>query len=182
MVALLPMLSGCVQQQTRLHSAISYANPEAVEQALNYRAAVNTKDAQGLTPLCLALVLYKRSHLEARRRYFVIVYQLLEAGADPNMACGNTTPLHAAADSHDVTLASLLLSYHPDTEIRDCYGETPLWVAVHRNDLPMAELLLRRGADTNAVDAAGRTPLQMLLQRGKTRTPMLKLLQQYGGR
>jgi Meckel syndrome type 1 protein len=68
--------------------------------------------------------------------------------------------LQSAAESGDVTRATLLLDQGAPVDGRDSLGRTPLMSAVVQNRADIVRLLLARGADPNVADSAGRTPLQ----------------------
>jgi len=54
---------------------------------------------------------------------------LLMKSANVNVADQHgSTPLHRAASKGNTTLVKLLLSYHANTNARDCTGSTPLLV------------------------------------------------------
>ena len=60
----------------------------------------------------------------------------------------------------------LLLSGHPDVNVRSEDGSTALLWAAHWNDLRTAELLVRAGADANAANDFRMTPLAQACTNG----------------
>lgn len=75
------------------------------------------------------------------------------------------TPLHIAAQSGDLELASLLLDRgaHIEAESRTT-GSTPLKYAVFFARIDMVRLLLQRGADIDNKGGTSRTPLELAQQ------------------
>lgn len=71
---------------------------------------------------------WKNTPLHARSRsIFGNIQSLLELGADVNDKSSSVgTPLHAAADSHNVENTELLLTYGADSSIVNSYGFNPL--------------------------------------------------------
>ncbi|KAI0861413.1 ankyrin repeat-containing domain protein [Xylaria cubensis] len=63
------------------------------------------------------------------------------------------TPLHTAAQSGNITAASMLLNAgYDDIDHRDCAGSTPLTEALFYEWVGLAELLLAHGADRSIAD------------------------------
>jgi hypothetical protein len=79
-----------------------------------------------------------------------IVRMLIEAGADPNVRDperpGSETPLHWAASSDDVDVASALIDGGADVEVPDGSIGTPLDNAIGYACWHVARLLVQRGA------------------------------------
>lgn len=71
-----------------------------------------------------------------------IARTLLAQGADPNRQQeGGWTPLHAAAQSGDPELVSLLLEHGADRDLANDAGQTPLDLAVAREHIAVVALL-----------------------------------------
>lgn len=63
------------------------------------------------------------------------------------------TPLHTAAQSGNITAASMLVNIgYDDINHRDCSGSTPLTEALFNGWVGLAELLLTHGADRSIAD------------------------------
>ncbi len=97
------------------------------------------------------------------------VRELLDAGADietrdarPNEG---ETPLHHAARTGNVELASALVSKGANVNVSAPSGFTPLHVAAGLNRRAMTEYLLGAGANPNAMDSRG-TPLHAATLQG----------------
>ena len=112
---------------------------------------VNTKDADGNTPL----------HLAATKNDYKRVEMLLSHGADVN-AKGKygETPLHKAARQNASNTAEILLKNGAEVNARDDEdSDTPLRIAAGNNASYTTEVLLGNGADVNAKNKYGNTPL-----------------------
>lgn len=170
------LLCSCAERRcVELHDAIHYCEVGRVARLAGPDTA-NCMDRDELTPLARAFSRYKWMHWEQKRRLFVIANKLLQAGADPNLACSETTPMHVAVDSHDILLPALLLSYGADINQRNTIGETALWTAINNNDARMLDFLLLQGADPHAPDVLGRTPLAYLSKVGRSNSACARLL------
>jgi len=106
---------------------------------------VNTFAPDGFTGLGLACFF---GHLEIAR-------QLLDRGADPNLASSNdlhVAPLHSAVTTGSVPMVRLLLARGLDPSATDAGGLTPLG---ETEDEEVALLLLEAGSDLRRVDTNG---------------------------
>ena len=108
---------------------------------------------------------------------------LLELGADPQRDPGSGTPLHRAAQVHNLEAARRLLDHGARIDARNAQGLTPLGSALQQCSnaklgtmAPMAELLLAAGAKSGA----GKPGLLGQLFGGKAQTeaddPALKAM------
>lgn len=99
---------------------------------------------RGHSPLCVAVSWAKD-----------LVEPLLEAGADPNMACSNCwggCALGVAARFNKLNSAKLLMKYGADANLtiaKPIYG-SPLGIAVFEDTLQCVKLFVENGADVNA--------------------------------
>src|SRR3984893_1128976 len=71
-----------------------------------------------------------------------------------------------AAKNQALQQLRVLLSGHPDVNVRSEDGSTALLWAAHWNDLRTAELLVRAGADANAANDFRMTPLSQACTNG----------------
>ena len=93
-----------------------------------------------------------------------VVRQLLDENPElANMREGKSlTPLHVAAQTGGLDLASLLLDRGANLEAQSAEtGSTPLKYAVFFAQIDMVKLLLQRGADIENRGGTSRTPLQL---------------------
>lgn len=113
----------------------------------------------GSTPLCAAVAY----------RHTVVVYALLNAGADVNKFDREQehalSPLAIAARMGDIDTTRLLLERSADVGATDLYGYTPLhWVCRRRpvNAGEVTDILLRAGADETLETCDNKTPEDLL--------------------
>ncbi len=150
------------------------------------KANPDIPDSHGLTPLILAI--YKG--------FSEIVYALLEAGADPNLAAGVITPLNFATRYGNVNIVKSLLNYgagHKNSKESSLYlaakhgfgdivkillkakvninarsinNDTALHQACISGHLKVVEILLESGCDPNLQDDEGFSPLHRAALHG----------------
>ena len=107
---------------------------------------------------------------------------LLDRGADPNLAAGGYTALHAAILRSDLALVKALLAHGADPNARiekatpvgrssDDYaltlsliGAPPFWQAASYNDLEIMRALVAGGANPSLTTPDGKTPLAAALR------------------
>lgn len=86
----------------------------------------------------------------------------------------NKTPLHGAAESGSMEIASLFIARGADINAKANSSaedaDRPLHVALKRGRKAVAELLIAKGADVNARNAHGETPLYLACQSGLLET------------
>jgi len=113
---------------------------EIIEELLNSKADVNTKDIDGDTPL----------HDAAINGYTDAVKMLLKRGADLNVRNkDNMTALHVALNCHEDKrhdIISDLINFNADVNVRDNNGKTPLQIAQRTKDKEAVHILLKNGA------------------------------------
>ena len=115
-------------------------------------------DAQGMTPLLLAVMRGRREIAEI----------LLDNGADANQQKGGQmggTPLILAVNSNQPLMVELLLAHGANVNLPATYGITPLHVAAGHGNCALAQQLLAAGADTQALAFGRYTPLDIALQQ-----------------
>lgn len=139
---------------------------------------VNMKDAQGMTPLMLALrklnPLFSKDS-EDNKKYTAVAQALLDANADVNISnIYGQTALMDAVQYADINLAEKIILKGADINAKNNAGETALTLAVKQNRYNVVNLLIRNGADVNVVNQNGQTALMEAAQNGQTQ--MAKLL------
>ena len=72
---------------------------------------------------------------------------------------GTATPLHHAAASGNIALATAELDRRADINARDVNGRTPLFIAVSQGQIAMVRYLLSQHADPNIPNSHRETPL-----------------------
>jgi ankyrin repeat protein len=146
--------------------AIKSGDPKKVKLLLSKGADVNTRAADGSTPLILV----------AGYGGPDMVALLLDHGADINAkSTEGLTPLLHSLKFYDKKNALILISRGANVHDRDREGQTPLFHAVIRSHIDVIERLIAKGADINAKDNSGMTPL-MYTPRYNHSTDIAKLL------
>ncbi|MCP5106099.1 MAG: hypothetical protein GY950_22125, partial [bacterium] len=126
---------------------------------------LNSKDANGMTPLHFALFTGKKE----------LVDFLIAGGAKVNAADNQgITPLMIAAFFGHKQGAQLLISKGAKLEPAHSNGMTALLFAVSRGRKEVVELLAAKGASLKATDKLGSTPLLLAALNGKKE--MIELL------
>ena len=143
----LPKVGGNV-----LHLAIKNDKPlRTFRLLIDSEIDLDAEDDEGLTPLILLLI----------RKDIDLVVELLEAGADPNVADANgTTVTHYAAQIGNVDLLSKLRQLGANLEVRNVKEQTPLHLAaIHGMTPELVAVFLLAKVKTNPIDAAGLSPM-----------------------
>ena len=139
---------------TPLHIAAEYnPNIESIAVLLDEGAAINAKDAIGITPLHRATGGIHTGRTEQRN--FEVVKLLLAHGAKVNTEDrhGYTPLLSAIESAQTYALVELLLSHGADVNAKNRYGNTPLHWAIEKDSRPeLIAILLNHGADASAKD------------------------------
>ncbi|KAF4670453.1 Ankyrin repeat and FYVE domain-containing protein 1 [Perkinsus chesapeaki] len=149
---------------TRLHRAAALGKVELVESLCLGRADITLEDANGITPLAIAV----QSSTESDTK---LVSTLLRFRADPLAQFPREsgkgprwTPIHCAASRGVVGVVKLLLDFRADAGAYDELGETPLHLAVrgnHKSVVSCMTLFGLRTLDVNATDREGNSPLDV---------------------
>ncbi len=103
---------------TPLHIAAQIGYPEAANWLRIVRADLNARNNRGETPLILAV----------QQRHGAVVRQLVDAGANPDIAdsvIGLSARDYAARDGRSQAILDILESAEPETETAPTFGPTP---------------------------------------------------------
>jgi ankyrin repeat protein len=147
---------------TPLHRAVQWRQAKLVTLLLSKGAVALSKDAQGRTPLLLAVQL----QLEARHDMMGIVNQLLECMARKGMEWKDKagfTVLHWAAKEGSMELVSRLLACGASPLTKDKDDATPLLLASSSGHMDIAKRLVEHmdGRGLEQMDKRGRTALHL---------------------
>ena len=143
-----------------LHFASQGGDPRIIHLIVNHVTDIESRTAQGYTPLMIAAV---NAKLQA-------VNCLLEKGADPSLQDNDGwNLLHFASGGGDPRIIHLILTHVTDIESRTAAGTTPLMIAVLRGTLQGVKCLLERGADPSVHDNNGWNVLHCASQGGDPR-------------
>jgi ankyrin repeat protein len=148
-----------------LVAAIRNGDVQVVRKLLDTRADVNTRDAEGNTPLILASFYASPQ----------CVALLIDKGADVNAAnkAGATALIRAATSYHKTRL---LVAAGAKVRVRTALGNTPLILAARRaGNSRTVQLLLARGADATERNKAGVGPVLSAAASGDVKTVRLLL-------
>lgn len=124
-------------------AARSHIGTDAVSLIIDRGAALDLKNAAGMTPAALCVEgLSNPEMLEI----------LLKRGANPNadFSLAGTGMLHHALSLRRDRAAELLVIAGADTNKRDLHGKTPLSIAAGNGNQALIKLLLEKGTDRNA--------------------------------
>lgn len=143
------------KQNVDIFEAASIGDIETVNQILNTTPELlNSYSSDGFTALGLGSFF---GHLS-------LVKQLLDKGANPNIASNNqfkVAPIHSACAISHFDIAKLLIEHGADINTKQMHGVTPLHSAAHNGQEKLAKFLIDNGADINAKMDNGNTPLFM---------------------
>lgn len=156
----------------KLISACTKGDIAAVKKLVTEGADVNTKEADGRTPL-----------LEASwGGYQDIVKFLIEKGADVNASDkAGITPLMRAAEEGHASIVSLLIQKDADVNaFGSVRGTTALMLASERGHIKVLEILVDKGAKINAVDQYEETALARAYRTNQMKAA--EFLESKGGR
>lgn len=134
------------------------ATLEMAEALVNHGADVNAQNAQGLTPLHMAV---------ARCRMDVARF-LLEQGAEVN-ACeksGGNTALHFAMSLAKPDMAEMLIGHGAHVDSLNKLGMTPLHYAARKGMFFTVRALLLHGANPTIISATGENSFDLSVLSG----------------
>ena len=139
---------------TLLHGAADHAHLEVVQFLLERGLDVNSRSADGYTPLHAAANGYFTNEVQDEVQYVAVIQQLLAHGAKVNAPMENgQTPLHRAAEWGRPKILAALLAAGADSNARDLSGKTAVDCSEVKDESP-----LRSGV------AAGRKACAELLR------------------
>ncbi|KAI5098796.1 ankyrin repeat and protein kinase domain-containing protein 1, partial [Silurus meridionalis] len=141
-----------------LHHAVASGNAESVRLVLNHGASVNCQNANGYTPLVVALL----------KKFHEICGLLVECGGDVNLPEQDLwTPLHFASQNGDDRAVRLLLDAKASACVKDKDGWTPLHLAAQNGHENVVRHLLSRLSNVDEQEErSGRTALHMACEYG----------------
>ncbi len=161
--------------QTLMHCAMEWLRPRQeairiVDWLIQNNAPVDREDAEGRTPLLLAL--------ETQFDPYPVLETLLARGARPNVqASDGNTPLLIALAHGDNRSARILLAHNADPNIAGERGILPLHLSAFSDEISTEtfRLILERTANRNrTTDLGGMTPLHFAVKG--MNIPKIKLL------
>lgn len=133
-----------------LHEAVRDGDDASVSGLLAAGFPVDARDADGATPLLLAV---RADRVDVARA-------LLAAGADPDaLDARHDTPWLATGEVGDVELGRLLFAHHPDLTIRNRFGGVAVIPASERGHVEYVRWVVTTGIDVNHVNDLGWTAL-----------------------
>lgn len=161
------------KQNLDIFEAASIGDSETIRQLLDKTPdLLNSFSADGFTALGLASFF----------GHFTLVKQLLDKGANPNIASNNqfkVAPIHSACAISAIDIAELLIKHGANVNAKQTQGVTPLHSAAHNGQTKLSKLLIDNGADINAKMDNGQTPLFMANEKNFQETA--ELLIRHGG-
>ena len=134
------------------------ADPAELRAAVESGGNLETTDANGRTPLRLAVMLGRAA----------LVQTLIELRADVNAADPlGETPLMSAAQRGDVAIVETLLAARAKVDAKTKAGLTPLLVAAHHGQADVVQALAAAHANLNQGNRSGATPLMAAARAGQ---------------
>ena len=168
------------KKRTPLHYAVQYytdhsnntyqpGTKSALRTLLNHKADVAAQDANGWTPLYIAVEGEDNAVVRLLLKHAV----QHEMDIDVQENSDGYTPLHEAALGDSKAIVKLLLEAGADTEVADdTLGATPLhYAAQHFPDC--VRLFITHEADVNAATDSGATPLDKAVHAGNAKAARL---------
>src|SRR6266404_5466403 len=145
------------KRQTALHWAAYNGELEICRLLLKYKANLELRTENQMTPLNLA----------SATGHHDIVEELLICGAIANVQDNDIwTPLHGASQNGDLRTVQLLVQHGAAFDKINDDQETPLHVASRLGNFDIARFLAEHGANTASKDKYGFIPLHLASQQG----------------
>jgi ankyrin repeat protein len=142
---------------TALHWATYWDDLETADLLIRAGARVNVANDLGVTSLSLA----------CGNANAAMVWRLLAAGADPDLAPSGETPLMACARTGSAAAVMELLTYGADVNAKEPeLLQTPLMWAASQGHKEVVQTLIDYGADLPARSKAGFAPLLFAAREG----------------
>jgi beta-lactamase regulating signal transducer with metallopeptidase domain/ankyrin repeat protein len=152
-----------------LSTAIVNGQTAWTELLLRRGANVNSMDQNGGTPLIRAIM---SAGMVKEKRYFDVINELLERGANPNLGIDNPTvakdglpsPLKAAIGNYATTedqrkVVAIMLSHGARFPVPAGSDAEKMLLAATKGDADSVAQLLAQGVSPNVADGKGWTPL-----------------------
>ena len=163
------------KKYTPLVYAAKYFNTPASSLLLNYKADPNVRDKHGNTLLSYSIGQYNYLGGSYHDTFLTLIKQLLEHGANPNIANNVTVnPLHLAAYYGITPIVQLLLEFRADPRIRDNDGKTSYDYALERGHLETVDLIFNYGLNWTPL-----THLQLTLPEHRQQIQTLMHIRQF---
>ena len=158
---------------TILHAVVRQDNRPAGELLIARGANIYASNAQGYSPLRIAL------ERRGNTREWFCTSQVVLLSSDTN---GNT-PLHYAAEWKYNDSAIFLIEKKAEINKRNNYGETPLYSAIKADGSDTLKLLIAYGAEYFIKDLQGNTPLHYCINKNaiKCATTLLETVAERSG-
>ena len=136
--------------------------PKTVQFLLDFKANVNSRNCQGITPLMTAAI----------RDEHYLVQMLLKNGADVNASTlhGWTALHYASEENNNKVINALMKSREININIADVDARTPLLEACFQGHEKAAHELLKRHAHALIIDGQGSTALQDAISSSSSKT------------
>jgi ankyrin repeat protein len=157
--------------QSNIYELVKTGSAPQVVEAIKQGADVNSRDAQGRTPLMIAAAFSKDP---------MVIVALLKHGASANERSehGFSPLIFAAASNESPDVVRVVLQGGAVLNAKNEFGRTALFYACQRNPNPdIVRTLVDAGANVNGSDDLGETPLMMAaMNRNSPESIVLMLL------
>ncbi len=150
-------------QNTLLQRMVIKGNPQAVSWLLEQKAALESRNCEGNTPLLLSVI----------HRHTNLTEFLLKMQANPQVKNSqDENPLHLASERGDVGMLRYLLQTRASAliDVQNANGDTPLHLAVKARHNSIISLLLEAGAYHKIKNEQDQTPIELARAQQKPKT------------